>query len=180
MDDGLPGSPIEVTINDENPQIEIIAEITPIGNQFEIGLSALTESTITSYEWILNDNFIESAPAPTIFIDNGPNEVILKCITANGCVASDTIMFDFTLPPLSVNILATPFRIYPNPTLGSIEIASDLNLIRYEVYQLDGKKVYQDDINSKVINLSTLKNGVYLFKAFDLLDRSYSQQLIIN
>ncbi len=61
---------------------------------------------------------------------------------------------------VSTNIL---LNIYPNPTNGVINIKSNTHIDKIEVYSVLGKKV-AESINSKTVNVTILKSGIYIIK----------------
>lgn len=78
------------------------------------------------------------------------------------------------------------FRIYPNPAENKISIqnVSLLDLKKYSVYDLSGRKVIENDefqiYNNQdfSIDISGLKNGVYFLTLFDKSTNRYSKKLI--
>ncbi|KFE97272.1 PKD domain-containing protein [Chryseobacterium luteum] len=54
-------------------------------------------------------------------------------------------------------------EVYPNPFNSSINIKGE-NLKSYEIYDISGKLIKQDNLNQKTINLSNLVKGEYILK----------------
>ena len=83
---------------------------------------------------------------------------------------------------LAVSSVSTPkISLYPNPTTGLFNVASDLILqdSTIEVLDLSGKIVFTDFKfkAKKPINISSLKPGVYLVK-MKYGDKTFSQRII--
>jgi len=81
-----------------------------------------------------------------------------------------------------VNLASNPdfnFSVYPNPAQNSITIKADLfNFI--EIYSLNGKLVYSAEAkNGEIIDVSQLKNGIYILKNTNKF-RSKVQKLVIK
>lgn len=63
--------------------------------------------------------------------------------------------------------------VYPNPSVDEVTIATDAELtgsLQIEIFDLTGKLVYQNDINTFVINVPTIeigKSGTYALKIID-------------
>ncbi|WP_158849464.1 T9SS type A sorting domain-containing protein [Algibacter sp. L1A34] len=57
------------------------------------------------------------------------------------------------------------FKIYPNPTSNYINVESKIDVDRFEIYDLSGKKVLSSN-NYEKINVEDLSKGLYLLKAF--------------
>ena len=85
----------------------------------------------------------------------------------------DGFYFDnFKIKGLSENLNAnevdqTIFKIYPNPLTNYINIYSNNEISKIEIYDLFGKKLFvQEKENLKRVKLSQLSSGVYLVKIF--------------
>ncbi|MEP0987037.1 S8 family serine peptidase [Ekhidna sp.] len=163
LDDGLPGMPIEVNIQNENPHVEINYTSETIGNKNQVTLS--TESTVelVTYEWFLNGDPIETTANPTIFLDNELYEITLQSHSAIGCLALDTLFLDF-IPPLSIGDKHDN-QVYPNPTNGLINFKYE-KIKHIEIYQLDGRLVEIRKVVNKEVDISHLKKGLYLIKVY--------------
>jgi len=77
----------------------------------------------------------------------------------------------FTATPLGIaeNAISTQLSVFPNPSQGVFTVKSDLILgeTTVEVYDIAGKKVYQETHNFKTnqqLDLRNLKAGVYVLK----------------
>lgn len=60
-------------------------------------------------------------------------------------------------------VINTRLNIYPNPTIGIINISTNETIDKIEVYSVLGKKV-AENTNSDTININKLKTGIYLIK----------------
>jgi len=58
------------------------------------------------------------------------------------------------------NNLLSDFKIYPNPTSGVLNFSQKVNDIK--IFDLDGKLIFNKNINSNILDVSTIKNGVYI------------------
>lgn len=66
--------------------------------------------------------------------------------------------------PVGIERCETPsFKVYPNPTSGTINIMGDVHWIT--VYDMSGREVTSTD--SPVINLQSLPNGTYMVRVTD-------------
>lgn len=75
---------------------------------------------------------------------------------------------------------AYEFKIYPNPTNGTLFLSANENF-EYEIYNLQGKKILQGEVNSlsKQLDLSDFSSGVYLLKV-DINEVSNTQKIILK
>lgn len=57
--------------------------------------------------------------------------------------------------------------VYPVPSRNQISIISKLNFERYQISTLNGQSVFTDHYQNQPINISALKNGIYLLSLFE-------------
>lgn len=75
--------------------------------------------------------------------------------------------------------------IYPNPTNGNLKIAiaNYSGTLNIQLYDINGRKVYQQNINNftneNSIDLNSIQSGIYLLK-LDGEELSYTKKIIIN
>lgn len=162
LDDGLPGMPIEVNIDQENDDLNIAHTINPIGSKFEIELFPITDNPINTYKWFIDGQLSETIDNPTFFLDNQPYEIVLEVLTDAGCIQRDTLNIDLT-PPLGFNDVFAEF-IYPNPTTGLIQLKINAAVKEVQIISLDGKELWKSKKPAKEINLSNLPKGLYIVK----------------
>ena len=91
----------------------------------------------------------------------------------DGGLRRDGFYFDnFKIKGLSENlnnneIDQTNFKIYPNPVNNYINIYSNNEISKVEIYDLFGNKILvKEKENLNRLNLSQLSSGIYLFKIF--------------
>ena len=65
----------------------------------------------------------------------------------------------------------TYLTVYPNPVRSKIEIKSITPFKRYSIYDLSGQKLSAGKISNNIININTLKAGLYLLKLDDQVVR---------
>jgi hypothetical protein len=74
------------------------------------------------------------------------------------------IEFDYTGNSMGFNNIETSdFNIFPNPTNDFININTELENFRIEIFDLLGKKIFQSH-NSKSIDVTKFDKGTYLLK----------------
>ncbi|MFA9215083.1 MAG: T9SS type A sorting domain-containing protein [Candidatus Methylacidiphilales bacterium] len=73
------------------------------------------------------------------------------------------------------------FQVYPNPSKGEIKINGLTNNTQLEIFDLKGALVKNDLINeNNIIDVSNLRNGIYLIKLITNTDLIFTQKLIIE
>lgn len=96
-------------------------------------------------------------------------------------IAIDAMSFDETLS--IVTFEAANLQVYPNPAKKTINISNpELQISKLEMRDITGRQVKSMKVNSALeqIDVSNLKNGIYLLKA-DLKDgRQTVQKLVIS
>jgi hypothetical protein len=90
-------------------------------------------------------------------------------------------------PLLSVNdheLKTASIKVYPNPAEESFTISfQNINNAKVEIYDILGKKVYQNSTNNRVIevkNNGRLTSGIYLVKALSDDNKDYHTKLVIK
>ena len=83
-----------------------------------------------------------------------------------------------TDPNLSTGYLKnTDIFLYPNPTTGPVRVNQDI-ISQILVYDLTGKQLLDSNLSS--VDLSTFKNGVYLFKLYRTDTKNWVTKRIIK
>ncbi|UNZ00107.1 T9SS type A sorting domain-containing protein [Zhouia spongiae] len=73
------------------------------------------------------------------------------------------------------------FKLYPNPVKnGKVYISSDKNLPKQiTIYDVLGKVVMKEKLNTKALNVSDLNKGVYILKVVED-DRATTRKLVVE
>ena len=162
LDDGLPGTPIEVNIIEELLEVEISYEAEMVGGKHRVGFAPLSVNEIDAFQWFINGDLSETIENPTFSFDNTSYEIVLQVESYSGCTASDTLNLDFT-PPLGLDMISEAL-VYPNPSTGVIHLAESKNIDQVSIYSLNGKIVWSNEKPQGIIDLSDLKDGMYVVK----------------
>lgn len=112
----------------------------------------------------------------------GSFPIVYSFSDVNGCsgTAQSTIVVD---PCLSVAENAQwNMSIYPNPSIGKIEIASDVPYTNLKMVDAQGKLIFDFEIDQfeavKIIDLSSYANGHYTLQVFGEFGTKYQQVVI--
>ena len=70
------------------------------------------------------------------------------------------------------------FKIYPNPAQNMISISSDIEFVKFKIFDLNGKVVLQSNNANNQISIQTLSSGLYILQLEDENEKKYSHQLI--
>ncbi|PZU89447.1 MAG: hypothetical protein DI529_04470 [Chryseobacterium sp.] len=119
------------------------------------------------------------AAAPTVVLVQGAesgsdfpigDNVIVHNLVKDGVII-DTCVFNIHVNQLMAtnDISKNTIRVYPNPVGDNLNIESDQKLNKVEVYDMSGKRVMEQDANSKtsVLNTTKLPKGNYILKTND-------------
>jgi len=118
----------------------------------EVDSSYITNSTITylSYVWYKQGGGV---PLYKITSVNGTSLTKFLNNSADATVTGLTeVNNDFST------------EVYPNPTNGQVTIKTDNKLVSIQLLDINGKQVNKIDLNSKTLDLSELKSGVYFLQ----------------
>ena len=117
------------------------------------------------------------------------SNVVLGDIFSN----TASIFFDFN-PPIITNtvtteivtvVLQTPVftadqvKVYPNPTTNVLNISTNQQLKKVEVYNQIGQLVYQSD-EVTTMNTSNFSNGIYFLRITDFYDQVITKKIVKN
>lgn len=83
-----------------------------------------------------------------------------------------------TLAVNDISTIKNKITVYPNPVKDILNIITDSEVSKVEIFSLDGKKV--KEANQKKVNVSNLTNGVYILKITDSMNSTYTQKIIKN
>lgn len=149
------------------------------------GQTITATETAASYQWVDCSNgfsTISGQTAQSFTPTQTGNYAVI--VTKNGC--SDTsACTNITISSNFINENENEFivEVYPNPTNGSFEIKSDVDLLNeLYIYSVSGKVLYQKDmIFAKKISLNEgLPTGIYYLKISCLNGTSKSLKLIVQ
>ncbi len=99
-------------------------------------------------------------------VDNGMAEFV-NVVDPNATGVSGMSSFSFaTLSVEETNELAT-LSVYPNPVKDIVHITnSNTDLIKAEIYNLNGQIVLSKENNLSTINVNSLQSGIYMLKLY--------------
>jgi len=90
-----------------------------------------------------------------------------------------TIMPEDTTINTGINHqLIEEIKIYPNPSKDQINIDYHNEIKEVSIFNLNGKQLLKSD--SKVVNVSSLQNGLYFIVINDKNNKIIKKKLIIN
>jgi hypothetical protein len=124
----------------------------------------------------------------TISIKNTSGKYWLRVESANGCIATDTILVTYDPNCVGLNNHINPsylFRYFPNPSSGqlTVEFNNVNGEVRLSILNVDGNivKKYRwnvDENSRKEVNLHDVSNGIYFFDLQTPLGRSIERVTI--
>jgi beta-glucanase (GH16 family) len=82
--------------------------------------------------------------------------------------------------PLSISEnIFNDIKVYPNPASAEINISSQLNIDKVELYDITGKLILSKLKSQNTINVNNIKSGLYMLKIYSG-DKSSTKKVIIN
>jgi hypothetical protein len=134
-----------------------------------LGESAvLTASTsATSYTWNTGSTTMSVSVSPTV-----TSTYTVNVSNAAACVSSSTVMVTVNACVGINEAIASLISVYPNPNNGILNINLTAELAKnasLEIYDALGKLVVKHSLENELntLNISTLTNGVYIFKVLN-------------
>lgn len=154
---------------------------TATGNVTVVNSSTGTNLT---YLWNFGDGNTSTQAYPThiyatagpfylcLTIDDGAGCVDMYCdsIGENGVVFKQTgFTINVIAPPIITGLennleLSSKVEIYPNPTSHQLTIDTKLDLSEITIIDITGKSIKSIKENTKVVNVTSLSNGIYFIK----------------
>jgi len=69
--------------------------------------------------------------------------------------------------------------IFPNPTLGHFQIQSEFNMDKIEIYDMQGKKLFEATPNQKTLEVNLYSKGIYIVKMISN-QQVWAQKVIVG
>ena len=179
------GTVLDVEILADNYGDEISWNITD-----EFGQISFEGDSLTSNELYQNQLCLDNNICYTFSIFDQQNDGIC-CDFGNGYFSLNNQLFSGNYDNqfnvdlcqlISVNDFKDEnLHIYPNPSKGEINIESNSIIHQLNLYDIDGKLVFQSEMNSKYIrlNLNNINTGIYILESKTEKEINYNK-LIIN
>lgn len=81
--------------------------------------------------------------------------------------------------PTAINEIALKnIEVYPNPAKNIVTILGGYNITNATFYNVTGNKVYSTKVNSNIIDISSISNGIYFVEIFDSKNRMVKKIII--
>ena len=142
----------------------IVAAIPNISITVANDILYASNITGVQYLWYRNGVLVNTTAVPSLPINQIGNYKV-TIIDANGC---QNTSFNITVSALKSAIYnpsnTSGISIYPNPSTGIYYIESDIIINNLTIYDLTGRKVYNNTNNINTIDLSRQPEGIYLLQ----------------
>jgi hypothetical protein len=127
-------------------------------------LTATTQANAVSYEWFLNGNLMPNSFEPQISATQSGRYTV-RITDRNGCRSSSDV-YNHTLVSSEEEFFINGFKIYPNPTSGSLFLESSVEKItKIQVHDITGRqinaKIEQFQSQQFSIDISAFAAGTY-------------------
>lgn len=185
------GKDLHYIVNFENTgtasAVNIVVEMEINPDDFDINTLQLQNTSHNTYTKI-NGNKIEFIMKDINLAALAHGNISLKIKSKNNLVSGDTVMnkaniyFDYNYPVETNEAITSvgsttlsasdiikgkePVNIYPNPTKGDVNINSDSKIRSVEIYDLQGRIIQKQNMNSEkaIISIHNNASGMYIFK----------------
>lgn len=130
-----------------------------------IGSTIHAHAFEAEFQWLDCDNNFEIIPGETnsVFTPTG-NGLYAVEVTQFGCVDTSVC---HVINTISIDEKANPdISVFPNPTIGKVLLSEAKNIQKIEIYSSNGSKCIEIELPNKEIDISNLKDGIYLVKVY--------------
>lgn len=144
-----------------------VSAITTSGGSLQIEATVTpTNAADTTVIWSLNPaTGIGSIGSNGVLAGQGNGSVWVIATANDGAGATDSVQITVSNQNIGIDdLLASQFKVYPNPSKGWIRIDSPLPITEVALYQLTGELVILSDFASGVLDISALPNGLYILQ----------------
>ncbi|MFY0608335.1 MAG: S8 family serine peptidase [Cyclobacteriaceae bacterium] len=182
LDSILPSAALEVNITTLDAQVTIDASPDTLYLDEENFVNFTTSAMLSSYQWFLDSELIETVASPTIYLnEEAIHEVRVSGVNPEGCEIEEIIKYVVLPTRIENSALGTSEKsisIYPNPSTGLVYINKSPQE-RITITDLMGKVVFiiESNLSETTIDLSSLADGIYFIQSDMALN---AQRLIIK
>ncbi|MEM0543763.1 MAG: DM13 domain-containing protein [Flavobacterium sp.] len=196
---------VSVVLNDNNTITVNLGSNFSTASGPDVRVFLVDRGTLTNAQLRMTNNFL-SRPRVEMGLVNGNGAASFTQTIPNGVTISNfnTIYFycqqfnafwDFGsfMPFTSSNcatlsnesIFASNFKVYPNPSKGTISIDFDefTEIKSFQIYSALGQKVVEinEPIQSKTsFDLTNLESGIYFLHLIDVNNKTYTKKISLN
>lgn len=151
-----------------------------------------------SYSWDMGDGTVINNENPIhTFSGNGPYMICLSIVDGDSCTStycrnvqsfakSEGIRVQVVAPGETYAVYAsvgnmedlTHLELYPNPVVDMVNFDQSIEVKEIRVYSIAGELVYRSFSNDHSVDISTLPEGIYVFKAVLLDNTSVTRKFV--
>ncbi len=97
------------------------------------------------------------------------------------CMDDTEFIIDFTDVSSVEELDRADFQVFPNPASNRINLLTNSRISRYQLFDISGRLVLNgDQKDSNVIDISTLKQGVYFLECLTVENKRYKKRIVIS
>ncbi len=131
-------------------------------------------------DWEYSDSWAYKSTAGAVW-PNGWTYGGVDCSDDSATTFDSTCVYPFVASLSNDEFLQNAFKVYPNPVSGNlvtieIDLQGEKNI---ELFDLSGRRVMKEQLNTNQINVSELTSGVYLLK-ISVSQYTITKKLIIK
>ena len=143
-------------------------------NNYDFVVVRINENTTLDTSFALSGVFVNvttatSEYASSMQIQNDGKVLLLSQFWNSSLVYSGVVfryLNGFTLKVNAISKEQHNLKIFPNPILNNLEILSDKEIYKIEIYNIEGKKIKTVSSGFSIIDFSNIAQGVYFLKIF--------------
>ncbi len=117
------------------------------------------------FQWNIDGSFFDDSETPPSYVGNIGDMVTVELIVGNACDA-DTLVTEILINTLET-IVRPKIEVSPNPFEDYIHIQSEVSALEVVIYDSKGNQIPCGITTDGIIDLSTLKPGVYALVCYN-------------
>ena len=150
-------------INSSDILVNIISlPDVPIIQVSQDSLMVINGTSMLEYQWFFNGNPILDA-TEAFYIPNQSGNYSVQLTNGFGC-QSESTPFNFVVTSTQNLSLEQPVRIFPNPTITTLNIENSSPIELGKIYNGQGKEIEYLWSNTNQIDIAHLENGIYFLE----------------
>ncbi len=158
IENGINEQPISVTIEEPTS-----TTLTTAGAELSL-VATVANASNTAVTWTSTDETVATVSADGVVTAVGDGTAVIRATSVEDPTKYAEITVEVSIAASSASFRVESVVLYPNPTVDVVNISTEMEIERVEVYNTLGQKI--GETQNKMFDLSGKSNGVYFVKVY--------------